>query len=158
VSVLALKGTIAKFTSLVDGTVRYTIDVSPMDDNTEFHKVNTDVAVALLNLPQHENVGGAVDVPREVSPTPPGTPAPPAPRKKWDELSETQQAGIRCAEATFWEFMGAANTHECAEKVRVECGVTSRSQLSTEDWAAELWMRLEARYQGYLAEQRYGDV
>ena len=47
----ALAGTIARFSSLADGTIRYVIDVSPADDRHEFHQPHAAVALALLSGP-----------------------------------------------------------------------------------------------------------
>lgn len=44
----AIEGTIARFQSLADGTVRYIVDVSPANDRHEFHAVHASVALALL--------------------------------------------------------------------------------------------------------------
>ena len=44
----AIEGTIARFQSLADGTVRYIVDVSPANDRHEFHSVHAAVALALL--------------------------------------------------------------------------------------------------------------
>lgn len=47
----AISGTIARFQSLADGTIRYLIDVSPADDRHEFHAPHATVALALLTGP-----------------------------------------------------------------------------------------------------------
>ena len=46
----AIEGTIARFQSLADGTVRYIVDVSPANDRHEFHSVHAHVALALLQI------------------------------------------------------------------------------------------------------------
>lgn len=50
----AIRGTIARFSSLSDGTIRYVVDVSPADDHTGFHVPHGSVALALLGEPETE--------------------------------------------------------------------------------------------------------
>lgn len=83
------------------------------------------------------------------------------PRKSWNELSRSQQAGILCADPKFrdWLVEGRA---ECSEQdavtiVRQHCCVESRSQLDQYPMAGGVWDRMVARYRtatGQMAESR----
>ncbi len=67
----AIRGTIARFSSLSDGTIRYVVDVSPADDHTGFHVPHGSVALALLTeTPEtvtHPSVGSAAPSAARVS-------------------------------------------------------------------------------------------
>lgn len=91
---------------------------------------------------------------------------PPAekPRKRWDELSRAQQAGIRCNDPDFMHFLSRGrgwvcwNEEDAAHAVRNECGpIKSRAELDTDPDAATRWDALDAEFQawsGRVAEER----
>lgn len=60
-------------------------------------------------------------------------PAPPKPKEKphqrWEDLSNCQQAGIRCGDVAFWEWLGVATEEAAAHNVRRRCDVDSRTEL-----------------------------
>lgn len=76
--------------------------------------------------------------------------------RPFNSLPLSQQAGIRCSDAKFSDFM--IETHlpfmamGVTEAVRVVCGIVSRSELDTNDIAAAKWRKLEADYQAYLTD------
>jgi hypothetical protein len=85
----------------------------------------------------------------------------PAPKRKWEELSPAQQAGIRCEDPTFQQFAAhrAGRTSvDVADWVRGQCGVDSRSELNRNQDAADAWRMVEADYQSWLTTQRYAEV
>ena len=85
-------------------------------------------------------------------------------RRKFAELPPTAQAGIRCGEAAFWEFikryLGFDERDlaiDPAPYVRLICNVASRAEMNTNAEAAARWRDLEARYQVWLTGERYKD-
>jgi hypothetical protein len=76
--------------------------------------------------------------------------------REWRELPPTQQAGIRCGETSFIEFIRETrpdewhdHPYDVASCVRLICGVASRSELSTNPKARVIWMGLDASYQAW---------
>lgn len=98
------------------------------------------------------------------------------PKKHWDELKPSQQAGMACRDASFrewtqdvmaspehrWDgaeycdsFMSEEGTKDWpACYVRWYCGVTSRSELDTNPEAAKRWRELHSMF---TADTQYGD-
>jgi hypothetical protein len=79
------------------------------------------------------------------------------PQRRWDELSPTQQAAMRCTEDRFQKWLGVNSADEAATWVRLHCGVRSRAQLNTNRDAARVWRSVDAKYiqdMGLLAEER----
>ena len=85
-------------------------------------------------------------------------PAPPPPdkeRKSWNELSPSAQAAIRCNEPGFWKFLvdrsgySCGSTDEAAKIVRHLCGVTSRSNLNTDQEAHRIWRETDIAYSNW---------
>lgn len=79
-------------------------------------------------------------------------------RTPWGQLTPTTQACIKCTEPIFqqWVIEQGFNEEDDKEKnaaryIRKECGVNSRSSLSTNKVAAALWRSLENRF---LADQQ----
>ena len=82
--------------------------------------------------------------------------APPEPvkeRREWSELSYAQQAGIRCNEPRFWQFLNSTVGADHGEKyisspegaaylVRIICGVASRADIKAGTKAGTAWERL----------------
>lgn len=88
--------------------------------------------------------------PRSVSDKPPT-----GAKQNWRDMQPAQQAGIRCAEPIFQAFLQERypeewrEGRETAECVRLICGVTSRSELGTNQKARVLWHQLDEQYQGW---------
>lgn len=90
--------------------------------------------------------------------------------RSWDELPAAQQAGIRCEDLEFRQWLQKAvptaqelfgGDHPAAETaarlVRALCGVESRAELATNEEAATRWYELDAQYQtdtGRTTEKR----
>lgn len=83
--------------------------------------------------------------------------APPKERRSWSALSYAEQAGIRCQEPDFWQFVNESNKPDlpidsgdsAAEYVRDFCGVKSRSEIKTFTDGAMKWRRLDAEYESW---------
>jgi hypothetical protein len=78
-------------------------------------------------------------------------------RSRWDKLSPTQQAAMRCDDERFQKWLGVNSEDEAATWVRLHCGIRSRANLNTDHEAARIWRALDAKYLeeiGLLAEMR----
>lgn len=82
-------------------------------------------------------------------------------RATFTELSRMKQAGIRCNQEAFWNYLtgrfggGAITTpEEAAVVVRWHCTVRSRRELDTNSIAADIWDKLEADYWAMLHGMR----
>jgi len=73
------------------------------------------------------------------------------PRKPFHELPLPQQAGIKCADIAFQEFLGDMGpiplegqdgVEWAAQNVRDICGIDSRAELATNPEAAERWRNI----------------
>ena len=118
------------------------------------------VAVARLNpeLPSpssHQTSPGNFDATGGVSPPLPGTDGrkPGAQSKSWSSMSPAQQAGIRCADPLFQQFLlekmkirQMCNASDAANAVRVYCGVASRAHINVDPSAGLLWHRLDGDF------------
>lgn len=78
-------------------------------------------------------------------------------KRDWRDLGPAQQAGIRCDEPTFAAFLKeqrqddwieAPNAAEC---VRLICGVSSRSELATNQKARVIWHQLDEQFAAWKA-------
>jgi hypothetical protein len=81
-------------------------------------------------------------------------------KRAWDQLTPTEQAGIRCEEDEFYRFLIKDFPKGCAplpapDLVRAYCGVDSRAEFLSDTRAANKWRELESRYQQYLTDKRY---
>lgn len=81
----------------------------------------------------------------------------PKDRRPFTSLPLVQQAAIRCQDHEFQAFMACPSLEDATKKVRLFCGVTSRSELMPHSKAGKEWLRLEAEYQAYLTTRRYAD-
>lgn len=76
-------------------------------------------------------------------------------KRPWRELSAPQQAGIRCDDPKFWQFLreegegDITNAGEAANYVRLACGVKSRAQIPTTRGAAILWRDIDVRFENW---------
>ena len=78
------------------------------------------------------------------------------PKRSWDEMPRSQQAGIACEDSRFRHFLierrrdprlKGLDPDTAAGEVRHWCGIASRSQLDTSPLAAEYWDKLYSDYQ-----------
>lgn len=73
-------------------------------------------------------------------------------KRDWKALTPAEQAGIRCADENFWEFLSSQCTSDCnnadeaAAFVRGACDIKSRSELNVDDKARAKWKRLDDAY------------
>lgn len=73
----------------------------------------------------------------------------------WREVQPAAQAGIRCAEPRFRDFiaveygMDTKTAQEAAEAVRNICGVNSRSEFSTNQRKRVIWHQLDSKYRDW---------
>jgi hypothetical protein len=73
----------------------------------------------------------------------------------WREVQPAAQAGIRCAEPRFRDFiaveygMNTKTAQEAAEAVRNICNVNSRSEFSTNQRKRVLWHQLDSKYRDW---------
>lgn len=78
-------------------------------------------------------------------------------KRDWRDLGPAQQAGIRCGEPVFIAFLKeqrADDWHEAkeaAECIRLICGVTSRSELGTNQKARVIWKQLDDQFGAWKA-------
>jgi hypothetical protein len=78
------------------------------------------------------------------------------PRRKFDAMPRSQQAGIRCNEVAFWRYLNERcnfvfvvdDERSAGAAVREICNVKSRADLDAH--AAVSWDRLEATFQTWM--------
>lgn len=82
-------------------------------------------------------------------------------RRPFKELSLPEQAGMRCQDLLFREFITTRDLgwkfEDAADFVRQYCGVKSRAELSTDRDAANRWRALESDYQSWVATHQYAN-
>ena len=83
------------------------------------------------------------------------------PKRPFNSLPLSQQAGIRCKDGQFHDFLCIReDTPDIPEEqvpdlVRAICLISSRAQLDTNDICAQKWRKLEEEFQAYLTDLRY---
>src|SRR3972149_8792011 len=106
-------------------------------------------AIARLNMENAQK-------PRPSTPKPPATGG--AHHKSWHEMTPAQQAGILCAEPTFWKFceewLGQTIRVEdqCIFAVREYCGVQSRKEIDPNGLSGRNWRAITAEYRAWMRE------
>lgn len=71
-----------------------------------------------------------------------------APKELVDPGQPLGQAVYRqCLSGSFQRFLGVNSAEEAAEKVRLHCGVQSRSEITDQNKAGQKWAELMAEYQ-----------
>jgi len=112
----------------------------------------------------------AIKTQRDSSPGPAAAKPQPVPdkpqagaKRDWRDLPASQQAALRCNDATFRAFLNenicekwATDDRLAAECIRSVCGVESRSELDTNHRARVMWHQLDSQYQAWLAKERVG--
>jgi len=80
----------------------------------------------------------------------PETPAAPAKeRRAFCDLPFPQQAGLKSNDPDLQQFMGATNPDQCADQIRLTCGVKSRSEIVKGTNAGENWIQLLREFEGW---------
>lgn len=87
-----------------------------------------------------------------------GIPLPAKTSKKFADMPLSQQAGIRCDDQVFQEYMGVMNAADAARLVRARCEIETRSELARNEHAAAAWQKIEAQYQSWLTDRKYAQV
>lgn len=77
---------------------------------------------------------------------------PPEWDSKWDELGPVKQAGILCADKSFWKFLAVASEANAVQVVYDRCKIKSRKELATNAEAAGLWRNLVGEYRAWQRE------
>lgn len=70
--------------------------------------------------------------------------------RRWEDLTNAQQAGIRCNEGAFQKWLSVSDADEAAAQVREQCAVDSRAELDTDADAARRWHDMDADYEAWL--------
>lgn len=84
-------------------------------------------------------------------------------KRKFEELSLSQQAALRCQDTDFQFYLSDTAHHPprtdwtAADEVRERCRVESRAEFDKNSRAGGAWLILEDQYQAWLTEKRYGD-
>lgn len=76
------------------------------------------------------------------------------PKKHWDELKPSQQAGMMCGKPEFIAWTGGVTEADATFFVRDACHVKSRAELDTNPEAAKRWRELHSMF---TADTQYGD-
>ncbi|WP_315731738.1 MULTISPECIES: hypothetical protein [unclassified Bradyrhizobium] len=99
----------------------------------------------------------------DAKPNPEVQPRPDRAKRDWRDLPASQQAALRCNDATFRAFLNetqcegwAANDGLAAECIRSICRVASRAELDTNHKARVIWHQLDSQYQAWVAKERVG--
>ncbi len=96
------------------------------------------------------------------TPAPASVEASPVRARTWAEITPAQQAGIRCNEPAFVQFLASRyrqcvdSTESASQLVRELCEVKSRSEIRAGTKSAETWQRIEQTYQTWLLAERMG--
>ena len=89
-------------------------------------------------------------------------------KRAWDQLTPTEQAGIRCKEELFQEWASLTygparvaqplTAEECtAWHIHIICEIGSRRELNADPVAARRWKIMDEAYQAWFTERKYGE-
>jgi hypothetical protein len=132
-----------------DWKVSFTVQAADMNARLTSAPMGTRFAMVLVEIGDDEE---PVDRPEILA-----RPRPDTAKRDWRDLLPSQQAGIRCDEPSFVAFLREQRsddwieTREPAECVRLICGVTSRSELTTNQKARVIWHQLDEQFQAWKA-------
>lgn len=116
-----------------DWVLRVVIQAADMDPRLTNAAMGTRFQAALVEIGDDEQ-------PKEKS------------RLDWRDVQPAAQAGIRCAEPRFRDYLAVEHgistntTEEAAEAIRKLCGVTSRASLGVNHKARALWFQIDSGY------------
>lgn len=124
------------------------------------HPNDVDAAFAVAPLGTRYMVGFAEigDDGRPVAKAPVAKPAETKERRPFASLPLSQQAGIRCGDPDFQDWIFSFTTTPPEEYVRKYCEVDSRSELLAGTGPGLRWLALDARYQAHITDKKYSSV
>jgi hypothetical protein len=132
----AIEASTVKCATLVDGTLRLTLDIEPDKAQAAFALFGTPgrhVEIAALPAPPPD-----VDVyeaQRAVA------------KENWHQLGPLCRAAITLGnESAFQQFIGVANAAEAEVRIKTQCHVESRKELDTDPQAGRSFKRIIDRY------------
>ena len=122
---------------------------TPMPDDTRW------VAIARIHDPARPATRGAAGGAGAASSSPSfdTLPAADVPTRRWEDLSPVKQAGIRCRDVRFQEWLGVHSADEAAEIVRTRCGVSSRSKIDATPETLATWYDMDADFTTWMFTQ-----
>ncbi|MEH2501201.1 hypothetical protein V1290_000012 [Bradyrhizobium sp. AZCC 1578] len=132
---LELKKDAMRQTQSGDWKITFTVQAADMDQRLTSAAMGTRFQAALVEI-------GDDELPKEQ----------PKGKLDWRDVQPAAQAGIRCAEPRFRDYLAVEHgidtktAQEAAEAVRKLCGVNSRSQLGVNHKARMLWHQIDAAY------------
>ena len=128
---LEIKKDAMRQTQSGDWKITFTVQAADMDQRLTSAAMGTRFQAALVEIGDDEQPKGKLD---------------------WREVQPTAQAGIRCNDPRFWQYLweeqGLQTTDkaEAEENVRRMCGVKSRSEFSTNHKARMFWHQLDEAF------------
>lgn len=135
---LEIKKDAMRQTQSGDWKITFTVQAADMDQRLTSAAMGTRFQAALVEINDNEM---PVEQPKG--------------KLDWREVQPAAQAGIRCAEPRFRDFIAVeygVNTktaQEAAEAVRNICEVNSRSEFSTNQRKRVLWHQLDSKYRDW---------
>ena len=118
-----------------DWVLRLTVQAADMDQRVTSAPMGTRYQAVLVEVNDDEQ-------PKEQ----------PKGKLDWRDVQPAAQAGIRCAEPRFRDYLAVEHgintktAQEAAEAVRTLCGVNSRAMLGVNHKARTLWHQLDSGY------------
>jgi hypothetical protein len=135
---LELKKDAMRQTQSGDWKITFTVQAADMDQRLTSAAMGTRFQAALVEINDNEM---PVEQPKG--------------KLDWRELQPAAQAGIRCNEPRFWQFlweeqgMSVSDSEEAADAVRRMCSIQSRAELSTNQKARVFWTQLDEAYRSW---------
>ena len=118
-----------------DWKITFTVQAADMDQRLTSAAMGTRFQAALVEVNDNEEPKEQLKKPMD-----------------WREVQPAAQAGIRCAESRFHDFLAVEygfdgkTAEQAAAAVRNICGVKSRTEFSTDHRARVLWNQLDSQY------------
>jgi hypothetical protein len=135
---LEIKKDAMRQTQSGDWKITFTVQAADMDQRLTSAAMGTRFQAALVEINDNEM---PVEQPKG--------------KLDWRELQPAAQAGIRCNEPRFWQFlweeqgMSVSDSEEAADAVRRMCSIQSRAELSTNQKARVFWTQLDEAYRSW---------
>jgi hypothetical protein len=87
------------------------------------------------------------------------------PHRDWSSLPLSEQAGIRCNDPRFIEFMRTTRPGDCLTSgskivgaLYRACNISSRKEFDTDPKKAAGWRALDSQYEAWLTTQAHGEL